>query len=115
MLFRSRYHNNYFQPTDTVLEHLLNWDMDPKYTIWDLHRECRPTNVRDQHMDQQSESIDINEMSDDLYEGAYFENSPDNSPDSTDNTNDGHFEKLMRDVKEPFRHCVCVKLKSQQM
>ena len=47
-----RCHNNYFQPTDTALEHLLNWDMDPKYTIWDLHGECRPTNIRDQHMGQ---------------------------------------------------------------
>ena len=37
-------------------------------------------------------------MLDDLYKGAYF----DNSPDSMDNTNDGYFEKLMRDAKEPL-------------
>ena len=47
-------------------------------------------------MGQQFGSIGINEMLDDLYEGAHF----DNSSDSTDNTNDGYFKKLMREAKE---------------
>ena len=41
-------------------------------------------------------------MLDDLYERTYFDNSPDNCPDSMDNTNDGYFKKFMRDIKEPL-------------
>ena len=51
-------------------------------------------------------------MLDDLYEGAHAnqcgdkfipdENTHDNSSDSRNNANDGYFEKLMRDSKEPL-------------
>ena len=51
-------------------------------------------------------------MLDDLYEGAHLENRPNNSSDSMDNTNDGYFEKVMRDAKEPlYPNCKFSKLK----
>ena len=51
-------------------------------------------------------------MLDDLYEGAHFENSPDNSPDNMDNTNDGYFEKLMKDARS---HCIQIAKNSQSL
>ena len=70
------------------------------------------TNIRDQHSGQVPGSIGINDISDDLYEESHAtqcgdnfvsdENTHDKSHDNMDNTNDGHFEKLMRDAKVPL-------------